>query len=107
MRWLDVKQFQYQEFYNALSKILCGEESRFYCKPATRKLICKIMNTDYPYKDDDIEYLLDMVNYELRLVHYDSKKKYFKLGKTLDKIVLDSEFYIDAYIKNNIEYIAG
>ena len=59
-------------------------------------MIEKILHTYYPYREDDIEYLLDMVNYQMRMTNYDSKKKYYKLGRALDHIILDSEFYLDS-----------
>ena len=90
-----MKQFQYLEFMNALQKLLTCTENRFQCRYSTKKMVERILSTEYPYKEDDIEYLLDMVNYEMRLTDYDSKKKYYKLGKVLDKIIPESEFYVD------------
>ncbi len=91
-----MKQFQYLEFVNTLQKILEGKENRLLCRYSTKSMIAKILHTDYPYREDDIEYLLDMVNYQMRMTNYDSKKKYYKLGRALDHIILDSEFYLDS-----------
>ena len=91
-----MKQFQYLEFVNTLQKILEGKENRLLCRYSTKSMIAKILHTDYPYREDDIEYLLDMVNYQMRMTNYDSKKKYYKLGKVLDHIILESEFYLDS-----------
>ena len=92
-----MKQFQYLEFMSALQKLLESNENRFQCRYSTKMTVDRILRTEYPYKEDDIEYLLDMVNYEMRLTDYDSKKKYYKLGKVLDKIVPESEFYVDQF----------
>ena len=92
-----MKQFQYLEFMSALQKLLESTENRFQCRYSTKKTVPKILYTDYPYQEDDVEYLLDMVNYEMRLTDYDSKKKYYKLGKVLDKIIPESEFYVDQF----------
>lgn len=93
-----MKQFQYQEFISALQKLLDGKENRLLCRYSTKHKIERILDTDYPYQEDDIEYLLDMVNYQMRLTNYDSNKKYYKLGKVLDGIILDSELYLDSII---------
>lgn len=102
-----MKQFQYLEFLNALHKLLEGNENRFLCRYSTKTMVAKILSTDYPYQEDDIEYLLDMVNYHMRLLNYESKKQYFKLGKALDKIIPESEFYLDSCSSQSEEVKIG
>lgn len=102
-----MKQFQYLEFLNALQKLLEGKENRLLCRYSTKNKIARILHTDYPYQEDDIEYLLDMVNYQMRLTNYDSKKKYYKLGKALDSIICESEFYLDSMLLEGEEAKIG
>lgn len=93
-----MEQFQFQEFYNALCKLVSGSEHRLRCRQETKLLIHLILTLQYPYQSDDLEYLMDMVNYELRLTHYNGKKSRYYLGKALDRIVSNSVFYIEDYM---------
>lgn len=98
-----MKQFKYLEFVNKLHKVLEDKETRYHCKYKTRVKLENILGIDYPYKEDDIEYLMDMVNYHMRNTGYDSKKKYYKLGQVLDSIMAESVFYIDEIVMDVAE----
>lgn len=88
-----MKYFKFNEFYRLLEKIILNESGYYHCKADTIALLEKIILTDYDYKKDDIEYIMDMTNYYMNKSGYSGKKSRFPVCKYLD-LICQGEFYI-------------
>lgn len=95
---MNVPQFLFAEYERLLHRIADDSEGRFSCRPETISTIRCILNTDYPYREDDIEYLMDMTNYQMRLNGYTGKKSRYPISRPLDQFCSD-ELYIDSFLK--------
>lgn len=99
-----IKQFTYKEFYRLLVRVAHNDGTAYHCTPETIQTIRNILNTDYPYQEDDIEYILDVTNYHLRCLQYNGVKQRFPISKYLDLICKD-EFYISEFLNTKQEFI--
>lgn len=91
---MKIPQFLYAEYERLLYRIAGSTESFSSCRPETITTIQHILYTDYPFREDDIEYLMDMTNYYMRLKEYTGRKNRFPVGRYLDQFC-DNELYID------------
>ena len=91
-------KFQYAEYLRLLERVILNKSGFYHCRPETICTLRQILYTDYPYQEDDLEYLMDMTNYYIRKSGYSGRKSRFPISKYLDLICRD-EFYIDAYSK--------
>lgn len=91
---MNVPQFFYAEFERLLWHIAEDTENHFFCRPITIIVIKRILTTDYSFRADDIEYLMDMTNYQIRLQKYTGKKSRFPISRHLDQFCQD-ELYIN------------
>lgn len=91
------KQFTYKEFWNLLVRIANDDGTDYHCAPETIHVIRNILHTDYPYQEDDVEYISDMINYHLRRLQYNGCKRRFPVSKYLDQICA-GEFYITEFL---------
>lgn len=89
-------QFLYAEYLRLLKRVILNRSGFYHCRPETICTLRKIVYTDYPYQQDDLEYLMDMTNYYIRKSGYSGRKSRFPISKYLDMICKD-EFYIDEY----------
>ena len=71
---MTIPQFQAAEFERLLKRVAGGKDSFYHCSAATVAIIKDILYTDYPEREDDIEFLMDMVNYQLRKLGYQGSK---------------------------------
>lgn len=76
-------QYKNMEFRRLLKKIATERESSYHCKDETYETISKMLTTDYPEKDDDIDYLMDIINICLARKSC-TDKKHFPISKYLD-----------------------
>ena len=88
-------QFLYTEYLRLLERIILNKSGFYHCKPETLYMLRQILYTEYPYQEDDIEYLMDMTNYFIRKSGYSGRKSRFPISKYLDLICQD-EFYINS-----------
>ena len=79
-------QFHMAEFERLLTRIVSGNESFYHCSAATIATLKEILHTDYPEREDDIEFLMDMVNYHMRQSGYSSAKSRFPISRHLDQL---------------------
>lgn len=91
-----VPQFLYAEYLRLLERIILNRSGFYHCKPETLCVLRQILYTEYPYQEDDIEYLMDMTNYHMRKSEYSGRKSRFPISKYLDTICQD-ELYISAF----------
>lgn len=94
-----IKQFTYKEFLRLLMRVADDNGRAYHCTLETISLIRHILATDYPYQQDDIEYIADTINYHLRCLQYKGEKRRFPISKYLDQICKD-EFYISEYLNS-------
>lgn len=92
-------QFLYAEYLRLLERVILNKSGFYHCRPETICTLHQILYTDYPYREDDLEYLMDMTNYYIRKSGYSGRKSRFPISKYLDMICRD-EFYIDEYAKS-------
>lgn len=85
---MKVPQFHLEEFIRLLERASCGDEF-IHCRPETTRIIRQILQTDYPEREDDIEYLMDMINYEMRKKDYRGPKRRFPVTRHLDRLCAD------------------
>lgn len=91
-------QFLYAEYLRLLERVILNKSEFYHCKPETLCILRQILYTEYPYQEDDIEYLMDMTNYYIRKSGYTGRKSRFPISKYLDAISKD-EFYISSFAK--------
>ena len=91
-------QFLYAEYLRLLEQVILNKSGHYHCRPETICTLRHILYTDYPYQEDDLEYLMDMTNYYIRKSGYSGRKSRFPISKYLDLICRD-KFYIDDYAK--------
>lgn len=60
---MTIPQFQAAEFERLLKRVAGGKDSFYHCSAATVAIIKDILYTDYPEREDDIEFLMD-ANYD-------------------------------------------
>ena len=89
-------QFLYAEYLRLLERVILNKSGFYHCKPETLCVLRQILYTEYPYQEDDIEYLMDMTNYYIRKSGYIGRKSRFPISKYLDAISKD-EFYISSF----------
>ncbi len=89
-------QFLYAEYLRLLERVILNKSGFYHCKPKTLCMLRQILYTEYPYQEDDIEYLMDMTNYYIRKSGYSGRKSRFPISKYLDLICQD-EFYINSF----------
>lgn len=89
------KQFKYKEFWRILERVAGNNDSTYHCTPQTLQVIHNILYTDYPYQQDDIEYIMDVMNYHLRCQQYTGDKHRFPISKYLDQICKDDLYVVD------------
>ena len=89
-------QFLYAEYLRLLERVILNKSGFYHCKPETLCVLRQILYTEYPYQEDDIEYLMDMTNYYIRKSGYIGGKSRFPISKYLDAISKD-EFYISSF----------
>lgn len=98
------KQFTYKQFERLLVRVADDNDTFYHCIPKTVQIIRDILTIDYPYQQDDIEYIADMVNFHLRSLQYCGDKWRFPISKYLDEIC-QGELYLSEFInfhhKNN------
>lgn len=95
---MSAPQFLYAEYLRLLERIILDKSGHYHCRPETICTLRQILYTEYPYREDDLEYLMDMTNYHIRKSGYSGKKSRFPISRYLDLICRD-EFYIDEYAK--------
>lgn len=78
-------QFFYEEFIRLLKRAACGNDF-LHCLPRTREVLDRILSTDYPEQEDDVEFLMDMVNCEMRRRNYSGRKRRFPAARILDQL---------------------
>lgn len=81
---MNTPQFHIAEFERRLKRVAGGHDDFYHCSPATINIIKAILDTAYPEKEDDIEFLMDMVNYQMRLSVYKGPKPRFPISRHLD-----------------------
>lgn len=91
-------QFHIAEFERLLRRIAGGHDDFYHCSPATVGAIKTILDTAYPEKEDDIEFLMDMVNHRMRQSGYKGSKPRFPISRHLDQLCAEP-LYIDIYKK--------
>lgn len=91
-------KFLYAEYLRLLERVILNKSGFYHCRPETICVLRQILYTDYPYQEDDLEYLMDMTNYYMRKSGYSGRKSRFPISKYLDLICRD-DFYIDEYAK--------
>ena len=89
-------QFLYAEYLRLLERVILNKSGFYHCKPKTLCMLHQILYTEYPYQEDDIEYLMDMTNYYIRKSGYSGRKSRFPISKYLD-IICQDEFYINSF----------
>jgi hypothetical protein len=89
-------QFHIAEFERLLRRIAGGRDDFYHCSPATVGAIKAILDTAYPEKEDDIEFLMDMVNHRMRQSGYKGPKPRFPISRHLDQFCAEP-LYIDIY----------
>lgn len=89
-------QFLYAEYKRLLERVILNKSGFYHCQPETLCTLRRILYTEYPYQEDDLEYLMDMTNYYIRNSGYSGRKSRFPISKCLDLICRD-EFYINAF----------
>lgn len=89
-------QFLYAEYLRLLERVILNKSGFYHCRLETICILRQILYTEYPYQEDDIEYLMDMTNYHMRTSGYSGRKSRFPISKYLDLICQD-ELYINAY----------
>lgn len=67
---MNTPQFHIAEFERLLKRAVSGRDSFYHCSAETVATIKDILHTDYPEREDDIEFLMDMVNYRMRQSDY-------------------------------------
>lgn len=97
------KQFTYKEFWRILTRVTHNDDT-YHCNSDTIQLLRNILDTDYPYQEDDIEYLLDVTNYHLRRLQYKGVKQRFPISSYLDLICKD-DFYITEFLDRKQESV--
>ncbi len=95
---MNIPQFQAAEFERLLKRVAGGKDSFYHCSAATVAVIKDILCTDYPEREDDIEFLMDMVNYQMRSAGYTGRKARFPISRHLDQFCSEP-LYISAYRK--------
>ena len=95
---MSIPQFHIAEFERLLERVIGGRDNFFHCSAATVATIKEIMYTDYPEKEDDIEFLMDMVNYQMRQSGYKGPKPRFPISRHLDQFCSEP-LYINSYKK--------
>lgn len=101
-----VKQYTYKEFSRLLMRVINDKEGAYHCTPETVSIIRTILYTNYPYQQDDIEYIADTINYHLRRLQYKGDKRRFPISRYLDSICSD-EFYVTEYLDRDKERRSG
>ena len=91
------KQFKYKEFLRILERVAGNSDSAYHCTPNTIQVIRNILHTDYPYQQDDIEYIMDVMNYHLRCQQYTGNKQRFPISRYLDQICSD-DLYVAEFL---------
>nr|WP_303661550.1 hypothetical protein [Bacteroides intestinalis] len=94
--YMAAPQFLYAEYLRLLERVILNKSGFYHCKPETLCVLRQILYTEYPYQEDDIEYLMDMTNYYIRKSGYTGRKSRFPISKYLDAISKD-EFYISSF----------
>lgn len=82
---MKVPQFHYEEFARLLERA-AGTDEFLHCSAHTKAVLRRLLSTDYPEQEDDIEFLMDMVNYEMRRRNYTGQKRRFPVTKILDRL---------------------
>lgn len=95
---MKVPQFHLEEFTRLLQRTIDGDDF-LHCNSHTKVILEKILSSDYPEQEDDIEFLMDMVNYEMRKRDYTGRKRRFPVTKLLDQLCCEP-FYISVLIQN-------
>lgn len=82
---MKVPQFHFEEFTRLLEGA-AGTDEFLHCNAHTKAVLRRLLSTDYPEQEDDIEFLMDMVNYEMRRRNYTGQKRRFPVTKILDRL---------------------
>lgn len=82
---MKIPQFKLEEFTRLLQRVVDGDDF-LHCNSHTRTVITEILKSDYPEKQDDIEFFMDMINREMRKRHYTGQKRRFPATKLLDQL---------------------
>lgn len=98
------QQFLYAEYLRLLERVILNTSGFYHCRPETVQTIRDILYTDYPYQEDDIEFLMDMTNYYIRQSGYSGKKSRFPISKYLD-MICQEELYLNLYKKDNLKQL--
>lgn len=81
---MTIPQFQTAEFERLLKRVAGRQDSFYHCSVTTVSIIKDILYTDYPEREDDIEFLMDMINYQMRKSGYIGRKARFPVSRHLD-----------------------
>lgn len=82
---MKIPQFHIAEFERLLKRISGGCDDFYHCSDTTVSVIKEILHTDYPEREEDIEFLMDMVNYQMRKSGYRGNKTRFPISRHLDQ----------------------
>lgn len=95
---MKIPQFHAAEFERLLERVISGHDNFYHCSAETIATIKEILHTNYPEKEDDIEYLMDMVNYQMRQSGYRGSKPRFPVSRHLDRLCTEP-LYINTHQK--------
>lgn len=95
---MNIPQFHTAEFERLLERVISGQDNFYHCSAATVSIIKDILYTDYPEREDDLEFLMDMVNYQMRSSGYTGRKPRFPVSRHLDRLCAEP-LYINTYRK--------
>lgn len=82
---MKIPQFHTAEFIKLLERVISGKNSFYHCSSSTISTLKAILHTNYPEREDDIEFLMDMINYQMRQEGYSGPKLRFPVSKHLDR----------------------
>lgn len=101
---MNIPQFHTAEFERLLERAADGRDSFYHCSAETVAVIKDILYTDYPEREDDIEFLMDMVNYQLRKSGYQGRKPRFPVSRHLDQFCAEP-LYINNVKKGGADHL--
>lgn len=101
---MNTPQFHIAEFERLLKRAVSGHDSFYHCSAETVATIKDILHTDYPEREDDIEFLMDMVNYRMRQSDYKGPKPRFPVSRHLDQPCAEP-LYVNTYRKKRTYYM--
>ncbi len=81
---ITIAQYKNKEFRRLLSRVASERNLSFHCKKSTYDTISTLLSSNYPGKDDDIDFLMDVVNISLKKKRCTDKHR-FPISRCLDQ----------------------